>query len=222
MTPPRQTTVGSDKPADTQLTAAQLRQVPPLQPTPPAWTSTVRADFATFLSDHASCEKKASGMALSVASHYPDRPVLLSAMVDLAVEELAHYRQVMKLLLARQLQPGGDVKDPYIHALNGAIRRGAETFLLDRLLVGAVVERRGAERFALLAEALAGSDPELARFYDDIAASEARHWELFVHLALRECVADSADEDTLWTRLAELAAFEGDVVTNLPLRAALH
>ena len=128
----------------------------------------------------------------------------------------------MKLLLARQIQPGSDVKDPYIHALNGAIRRGSATFLLDRLLVGAVVERRGAERFGLLAVALTDADPDLAGFYRDIAASEARHWELFVHLALTECVASDDDERALWQRLAELMAFEADVIAAQPLRAALH
>ena len=50
------------------------------------------ADFNAFLRDHASAEK-ASGMALSMVSHYPDQTTLVSAMVDLAVEELNHIKK---------------------------------------------------------------------------------------------------------------------------------
>lgn len=192
-----------------------LSLAPALVASDPDWTQAVLADFDTFLKDHASCEKKASGMALNVASHYPDQPQLLSAMVDLAVEELSHYREVIKLLLARNLAPGADQKDPYILALNQHVRRGSENFLLDRLLVGAVVERRGAERFGLLAEAL--TDPELAKFYLSITRSEERHWLLFVDLALEHC-----DQQAVWPRLAELSDAEAEVLSGLPLRPALH
>ena len=77
-------------------------------------------------------------------------------------------------------------------------------------------------RFALLADALTTRDPALARFYRDIAASEARHWELFVHLALSECVTSDDDDRALWARLEELITFEAEVVADLPPRAALH
>ena len=83
------------------------------------------ADFDAFLLDHASAEKKASGMAMSMISHYPDQPALVSAMVDLAVEEMNHYREVMRLILARELTPGADLKDLYIHALNRRVRKAA-------------------------------------------------------------------------------------------------
>ncbi len=173
------------------------------------------ADFDSFLKDHASAEKKASGMALNVASHYPDQPALLRAMADLAVEELTHYREVVRIMLSRNLAPGPDVKDPYVNTLNKAIRKGPENFLLDRLLVGAVVERRGAERFALVGEHV--EDPGLRRFYASIAASEARHWTLFVELAQQHC--KPAD---VWPRFTELTAVEAELVNTLPLRAALH
>ncbi len=173
------------------------------------------ADFDSFLKDHASAEKKASGMALNVASHYPDQPDLLRAMADLAVEELTHYREVVRIMLSRNVAPGPDAKDPYVNALNRCIRKGPENFLLDRLLVGAVVERRGAERFALVGEHI--GDPSLRKFYQSIAASEARHWTLFVELALQHC-----DHAEVWPRLAELTAVDAELIADLPLRAALH
>ncbi len=196
-----------------------------IAPTPDGWLDAVAADFDAFLRDHASCEKKASGMALNIASHYPDRPALLTAMADLAVEELSHYREVVRLLLARGSAPGPDRRDPYIRALNGLIRQGSQAYLLDRLLIAAVVERRGSERFGLIAGALAaepqrlavpGAEP-LAGFYRAIAASEGRHWQLFLDLARSECPDADAD-----ARLAELAALEADIMLAQPFRAALH
>jgi tRNA-(ms[2]io[6]A)-hydroxylase len=194
-----------------------LSLTPDLAATPEAWVDAVLGDFDAFLQDHASCEKKASGMAMAVASHYPDQPVLLSAMVDLAVEELNHYREVVRLLLARNVTPGPDTKDAYINALNRHVRRGPANFLLDRLLVGAIVERRGAERFALIADNLGDHDAALTKFYRSIASSEQRHWELFYRLACEHCPANQVAE-----RFAELTRIEADIMLRQPLRAALH
>ena len=186
-----------------------------LAPTPNAWLEAVLADFPSFLQDHASCEKKASGMALSVASHYPDRPELLSAMADLAVEELTHYREVVRLLIARGLQPSADAKDDYVRGFNAVIRKGPAEYLLDRLLVAAVIEARGHERFGLIAKALpSGADQ---RFYQAITASEGRHWQLFIQLALAE--TDSAQ---VLPRLEELVAIEAELIAAQPPRPRLH
>ncbi|MAD08066.1 MAG: tRNA-(ms[2]io[6]A)-hydroxylase [Gammaproteobacteria bacterium] len=193
-----------------------LSQLSPLAATPSGWLETVLADFDGFLMDHASAEKKASGMAMSMVSHYPDQPSIVRAMIELAVEELNHYREVMRLILARQLTPAADLKDPYIHALNGQVRKAAEHFLLDRLTVAAVVERRGAERFALVADSLC-DDPALQRFYQAIATSEQRHWELFIDLAV-----EHFDVATVIERFNELSQREAKIIQTLPLRAALH
>ncbi|MFV2089437.1 MAG: tRNA-(ms[2]io[6]A)-hydroxylase [Pseudomonadales bacterium] len=185
-----------------------------IEATPPGWIEAVMCDFDSFLKDHASCEKKASGMALNIASHYPDKPKLLAAMADLAVEELTHYREVVRVLLERGIEPGADTRDPYVRGLNALIRQG-QNYLLDRLLVAAIVERRGSERFGLIANAL-GDDP-LAAFYRAITVSEARHWQLFVDLA--HTYSEAA---TVADRLDELCGMEADLITTLPFRAALH
>lgn len=184
--------------------------------TDPRWIDVVMADFDAFLQDHASAEKKASGMALAVAAHYPDRPELLSAMTELAVEELTHYRDVVRLMISKGVTPAADRKDPYVNALNREIRRGPENFLVDRLSVGAIVERRGHERFSIVSEALKASeaDPALTRFYRRIAASEERHYELFMDLAR----AAGAQLE----RIDDLLTIEARIVSSLPLRAALH
>ena len=66
--------------------------------TPSQWLDAVLGDFDLFLQDHAANERKASTMAMSMVAHYPDRPELVTAMVDLALEELNHFRQVLRLM----------------------------------------------------------------------------------------------------------------------------
>jgi tRNA-(ms[2]io[6]A)-hydroxylase len=183
--------------------------------TPAAWTETVTADFDSFLLDHAAAEKKASGMAISMLSHYPDRIELVSAMADLAVEELTHYREVVKWIHRRGLVTGADEKDPYVLEFRKSIRQGREAYLLDRLLTASIIEARGAERFGLVAEAL--EQGALKTFYRSIARSEERHYTLFLELAGRYIDADTIDR-----RWDELLAIEADIVRKLPIRAALH
>ena len=192
-----------------------LRGLKDLDKTQSPWVEVVLSDFNTFLSDHASAEKKASGMALSMASHYPDRPDILIAMTDLAIEELAHYKQVINLILKRGLIPQSDRKDTYVAELNRKARKGRDEFLLDRLLIAAVIERRGAERFELIAHHL--EDAQLANFYRNLAKSEARHWVLFVNLA-----SGNYPENQIVSRFNELSEIENDILSRLPLSARLH
>lgn len=173
------------------------------------------ADFDSFLQDHAAAEKKASGMAISMLSHYPDRMALVAAMADLAVEELTHYREVVKWIHRRGQVTTADRKDDYIAAFRQFIRRGREVYLLDRLLTASIIEARGAERFALVAGAL---DPgPLQRFYQSIARSEERHFELFLDLA-----RTYIDHDSVAARWDELLDIEADIAARQPLRPALH
>ncbi len=183
--------------------------------TPAAWTETVLADFDSFLQDHAAAEKKASGMAISMLSHYPDKVELVAAMADLAVEEMTHYREVVKWIHRRGLLTAADEKDPYVIALRESIRRGRDEYLLDRLLTASIIEARGAERFGLVAGAL---DPgPLQSFYQSIARSEERHYTLFLELA--HVYLDEAIIAPRWNALLDI---EASIAAALPLRAALH
>ncbi len=180
-----------------------------------AWLDCVLSDFDSFLLDHASCEKKASGMAMSLISHYPDKPLLLRAMMNLALEELAHFREVMEIMLQKGLQAGAESKDEYVNKLRKAMTQGSEAYLMDRLLIASIIEARGAERFGMIAEALPGG--ELKRFYKNINESEARHYQLFLSLAEQLCPPEQIP-----SRLEELLLIEADIISRLPLRAALH
>jgi len=183
--------------------------------TPFSWTEAVLADFDSFLQDHAAAEKKASGMAMSMLSHYPDRKNLVKAMTDLALEEMIHFKQVLKILMARDVHLADDKKDTYIKDIRKVFRNGKEVFLMDRLLVAAVIEARGHERFSLVAEALeAGKEKD---FYVAIAKSEEKHKNLFVELAYE--YFDKAEVDA---RLEEILVEEARICEKLPFRAALH
>lgn len=186
-----------------------------LAPTDPAWVAVALGDFDRFLQDHASCEKKASGMALSLASHYPDKPALVNAMVDLAVEELSHYREVVRLLVRRGLTIAPDTRDSYVRQLNALARHGPGTYLLDRLLVASIIERRGHERFGLVAEALPEGGEK--RFFAALTQAEGRHWAIFLDLA-----REYFDGDAVESRLPVLVRAESDIVAALPLEPRVH
>lgn len=184
-----------------------------------SWVKVVLEGFDDFLLDHAACERKASANAISLVTHYPDRRDLVRQLIELAREELHHFQQVHRLIDDRGLTLARDRKDPYLNALLTRIRRGREDYFLDRLLVGGVVEARGCERFGLIATALekVGGDAELATFYANLTASEARHRNLFVDLA-----EQYFDKGAVSSRLSEWLDDEARVVSELPIRAALH
>jgi tRNA-(ms[2]io[6]A)-hydroxylase len=168
-----------------------------------------------FLVDHAAAERKASASALSFVVRYPDRREILEPLIELAREELEHFHQVYRLIEARGVLLPPDEKDPYIGGLTRWVRSRGEERFLDRLVLGAVVEARGCERFGLIADAL--PQGELKTFYEDITRSEARHAGLFTRLARVYFQAEEVDR-----RVESLLDFEGEVVRGLELRAALH
>lgn len=183
--------------------------------TRPGWAEHIVENMDAFLPDHAAAEKKASSMAMTMVAHYPDKPDLVAAMIDLALEELAHFKAVVRLMRVRNLVLLPDEKDPYVNALRRHSRQGDELYLMDRLLIGGIVEARGAERFGLITAALPEGD--MKRFYDSITRSEEAHQGLFLQLA--EHYFKTAD---VHLRLQQLLDAEADIVRQLPLRAALH
>jgi tRNA-(ms[2]io[6]A)-hydroxylase len=148
-------------------------------------------------------------------SHYPDRVELVTAMAELAVEELVHYREVVKFIHARGNITAKDAKDLYVVEFRKAMRKDSDLYFLDRLLIGGIIEARGAERFGLVAEALAPG--KLKNFYLSIPRSEQRHQDLMVDLALIYF-----DGDTVAQRLDQLIRIEAEIMSAQPHRAALH
>ncbi|MCG3176585.1 MAG: hypothetical protein MOGMAGMI_01543 [Candidatus Omnitrophica bacterium] len=184
--------------------------------TDPSWVRVILDHFDEFLADHADCELKASAMALGFVVKCPDRTKIIGPMIDLALEELAHFRQVHRILEKRglPLKPNF-IKDPYVSRLMAHCRSGREERFLDRLLVASIVEARGAERFQIVYRAL--EDPELKAFYKEFCVAEARHGNLFVNLAL-----EYFDERTVDARLERLVREEEAIIRSLKWRPSLH
>ena len=122
---------------------------------------------------------------------------------------------MLKWIHQRGLTTAPDQKDPYVVAFRQSLRQGREVYFLDRLLLASIIEARGAERFALVANAL--EPGPLTKFYQSIARSEARHYELFLDLAKKYLPDDMIDH-----RWKELLDIEAKIVVDLPIRAALH
>jgi tRNA 2-(methylsulfanyl)-N6-isopentenyladenosine37 hydroxylase len=185
--------------------------------TRPEWVKTVMADFPSFLQDHADCERKASAMAMSFVAKYPDRVEIIPELIETGVEELEHFQQVYAhmarrgIRLTKEMQP-----DPYIAALIALCHSDPINRFLDRLLLASIIECRGAERFRLVCEAIE-NDAELKEFYHTLWASEAKHGNIFVKMAL-----NYFPEKQVYARLEELNNAEGRIIAGLPLRAALH
>ena len=184
-------------------------------PTPDEWVVCVLEHFDEFLLDHAANERKASAMAMSMVSHYPDKDRLCQEMIDLALEELNHFRQVFRVIQARGFELSGDEKDLYVNGIRKHMRDGKEVYFLDRLLTGAMIEARGAERFGLVGNAL--QDEQLKTFYESLARSEENHHQLFIDLAKHYF-----SEDEVCTRLTQWQQIESDVMLSLPIRPRLH
>jgi tRNA-(ms[2]io[6]A)-hydroxylase len=180
------------------------------------WLEAVMADFASFLQDHADCERKASSMAMSFVAKYPDRKEILPELIETGIEELEHFQSVYEIMAERGIPlPQQMSEDPYVKALIKQCRHGRDDRFMDRLLIASAVETRGAERFRLVAEALDNED--LQKFYKMLWTSEAKHGHIFVKMAL-----EYFPEEEVYPRLDWWMEREAEVLDDLPIRAALH
>ncbi|MEM9324151.1 MAG: tRNA-(ms[2]io[6]A)-hydroxylase [Bacteroidota bacterium] len=180
------------------------------------WLDAVMGDFDSFLQDHANCERKASAMAMSFVAKYPDRVEILPELIDTGIEELEHFRDVYEIMKARNVPLPQEIgQDVYIKQLLDTCRSGRVERFMDRLLLASLVETRGAERFRLVYEAL--EEPDLKKFYQRLWASEARHGEVFVRMAL-----NYFEEQAVYKRLQEMTIEEAKILSDLPIKPALH
>lgn len=183
--------------------------------TDPRWVEVVLQDIGSFLIDHAYCERKASGTALKLLSHYPDRKELVEAMIELAQEELEHFALVYKQIAALGLTLTQDSSDLYVKKLLKLARGQSDDYFLDRLLISSLIEGRSCERFILLTQAL--PEGPLKELYQDLTRAEARHHGLFIQLAKKYFPSEVVE-----ARLEELLTKEAEIVKELPLRAGVH
>lgn len=187
-------------------------------PTDPRWVNIVEKNVAEILTDHAYCEQKAANSAISLIIGYPEKSELVSAMIDLAQEEISHFKMVHELILARGYVLGRERKDDYVRKLQNFFPKGGsrETHLVHKLLVAGLIEARSCERFRLLSEEL--DDAELRKFYRKLMISEANHYTLFLKLA-HQYAPKEIDVETKWQ---QLLAFEAELMKELGNKETVH
>ena len=183
--------------------------------TDPGWLGRALSDLDELLLDHAHCEQKAAGNAVSLLFRYPQHAFLMSPLATLAREELAHFQQVLERLEQRGARFRPQRASQYAGRLRTIVRGAEPGRLLDTLLCSAVIEARSCERFQLLAEGV--PDAGLAAFYRGLLASEARHHHVFLELA--EALAPRQD---VRSRLAEIARHEASVLAASAPLVRLH
>ena len=177
-------------------------------PTPEAWIVAARDRVPEMLLDHANCELKAASTALGFLYRYPDRTRLAQRMSRLAREELRHFEQVRGLMEEMEIDFERLTASRYAGTLRDQVRDDEPYKLLDLLLIGALIEARSCERFAVVAPHL---PDKLGRFYSGLLASEARHFEHYIAFAKSECGVSNQEIDE---RLAELKRVEAQLISE--------
>jgi tRNA 2-(methylsulfanyl)-N6-isopentenyladenosine37 hydroxylase len=185
------------------------------QPTSAAWIAQSIEHLDTILLDHSHCERKAASCALNFMFRYPSNSKLVRELTAIAREELEHFELVNQWLEKRQIPLAPLNAPPYGSLLKAQIRPQEPDRLLDSLLVSALIEARSHERLGLLGEHC--PEPELAKFYRGLMASEARHYGIYWLLA-----DTYFDRSIVQERLTELAIVESDILSHLHPEARIH
>lgn len=187
-------------------------------PTDPRWANVAKKNIEEILTDHAYCEQKAASTAISMIIGFPQFPELVSAMTDLAQEEMSHFKMVHDLILERGLVLGRERKDPYVIQLRSFFPKGGSKtdHLVHKLLCSAFIEARSFEKFRILSEDL--EDPKLRKFYRKLMISEANYYTLFLKFA--RYFGKSRDiVDQKWEALLD---YEASIIKTLGDQETIH
>lgn len=185
-------------------------------PTDPRWAAIAEENIDEILTDHAFCEQKAASTAISLIVQFPEYSDLVTAMAELAREEMEHFRMVHDLIIKRGGVLGRERKDDYVNDLAKFIRKGdRRIYLMDKLLFAAMIEARSCERFRVLSENI--KDKELARFYHELMISEATHYTMFIGFARQYASGFNVEE-----RWKEFLAYEAEVIAQYGNKERIH
>lgn len=180
------------------------------------WIDAALANFDAFLIDHADNERKVSNMALSFIAKAPEKTEMISELIDVAIEELVHFKQVFKIMNKRDIHfPKVMAKDEYINKFIKTNRSGWKERFMDRLIMASIVETRGAERFRLIGEN--HPEQEIQSFYTMLFKSEERHGNIFIDIALLYY-----EKEDVMKRLDEMVLIEAEICKSLPITGLVH
>lgn len=190
--------------------------------TPEGWADSAIQDPEGLLSDHAHNEKKATLTALSLVHAFPGEDRIPVLLARLAEEEAQHFRRVLEALqrFGWTLRP--DKGSRYAQALMAAKEKakGEGDPLLDRLLIGALIEARSCERLWLLEKAVRAhptlGGAEWLDFLLELERCEAGHALTYLR------IAEDRFGPKVEPRLEWWLDEEARVVRSLPWRSAVH
>lgn len=185
--------------------------------TDPRWAKIAEENIEEILTDHAWCEQKAATNAITIVTLNSQYPDLVTAMLELAQEELEHFQMVHDIIKKRGYTLGRERKDSYVNELYKFMNKGGSQLqsMVDRLLFSAMIEARSCERFKMLSEHV--DDSELSKFYYDLMVSEAGHYTLFITFARK--YGKDIDVDKRWQ---ELVDFEGELIKSYGVSESIH
>jgi len=186
-------------------------------PTDPRWINVAQKNIEEVLTDHAWCEQKACSNAISMVTKFYDKPELVKELLEIAREELEHFKMVNDKLTDRGLKLGPECKDEYVHDLRRYIKRGGNRTdqLVDGLLFSAMIEARSCERFKILSEEI--EDEDLKVFYRELMESEAGHYSTFLNFARK--FGNREEVDQRWQKFLE---FEGELMKSYGNKSTMH
>jgi tRNA-(ms[2]io[6]A)-hydroxylase len=185
--------------------------------TPVGWLQAALKDLPGLINDHANCEKKAAATALSIVFRYPDRAKLANRMSKIAREELRHFEQVQTMMRKADIEWQRLSASRYASGLHEHISKSEPQKLVDLLIVGAFIEARSCERFALVAPHL---ESDLGSFYLGLLAAESRHFRIYLELAKRH--AENIPLKDLERRVDYFREKENQLICSPDLEVRFH
>ena len=149
---------------------------------PDEWLPKVLANLNEVLVDHCHLERKAATSALNLIK-YPELTSYVRELNKIAQEELEHFGMIYGLLDSRGVTLGLPKASPWIGGMMRFIRKGRREQVIDHLIAASLIEGRSCEKFQILAEALIGTEPDIAKMYADLVESEGGHYAQFWMIA---------------------------------------
>ena len=181
--------------------------------TPQAWLDEAakKENLSVILIDHLICELKAAQSAMFLIRKY--------AVDKISGDALLAWLQPFETLIYKR---EGDWRDLAAkNKLTKAVIPKSDSFygqdLIDKLIVGAYIEARSCERFAMLAPYV---DKKLGDFYFSLLRSEARHFQDYLTLAKE--IAGPEQSAKVDSRIAYFAEVEVELITSLDSDFKFH
>lgn len=138
---------------------------------------------------------------------------LTQKMVLLIKEELHHFYQALELMQDKGIAYQAVPASRYAKNLLRHVRNNEPDALVDKLIIGAFIEARSCERFAMLAPHL---DKQMETFYISLLRSEARHYQDYLALAKQVAGINISE------RIHFFSLIEAELITSYDVEFKFH